>query len=181
MSNQLAPLAAPFSADVEAILANYPQQDGYILSLFRTFANSTRFLTKAVPNLLDKGSPLDLRTREITILRTTANRQCEYEWGVHVSIFAKAANLSDEEIWATLVKQAGCWSDPEVHLILAIDQLCETGTLDDETLRTFQSKWSKDQQLEIIALVGTYSTISFVANVARLPLETFAARFSKKD
>lgn len=177
MSNQLTPLSRPFPKDVEAILANYPTQDGYILSLFRTFANSTRFLSKAVPNLLDEDSPLDLRTREITILRTTANRGCEYEWGVHVSIFAEAANLDAEQVAATVLDRNDCWSEIEAHLILAIDQLCESGKLDKPALEAFQSGWSKEQQLEVLALVGTYSTVSFVANVAQLPPEPFAARF----
>ncbi len=177
MSNQLAPLSRPFPKDVDAILAKYPTQDGYILSLFRTFANSTRFLSKAVPNLLDKDSPLDLRTREITILRTTANRGCEYEWGVHVSIFAEAAKLDAEQVAATVLDRSDCWTENEAQLILAIDQLCATGKLDKPVLEAFQSGWSKEQQLEILALVGTYNTISFVANVAQLPTEPFAARF----
>ena len=181
MSNQLKPLSRPFPKDVEAILANYPTQDGYILSLFRTFANSTRFLSKAVPNLLDEDSPLDLRTREITILRTTANHGCEYEWGVHAAIFAETANLDAEQVAATVLDQIDCWTKVEAHLILAIDQLCGNGKLDKTVLEAFRSNWSKKQQLEILALVGTYSTVSFVANVAQLPPEPFAVRFPTEN
>lgn len=177
MPDTLKPLEAPFAPEIGQILASYPQQDGYILSLFRTFANSVRFLKKGVPNLLDKQSPLDLRTREIVILRTTANRNCEYEWGVHVAIFAKAAQFSDAQIQATRLGQSDCWSPTELRLISAIDQLCDTGTLNLKTLARFQSDWSKEQQLEILALIGTYSTISYVANVAQLPPEAFSVKF----
>lgn len=177
MANPLAPLEAPFPAEVSHVLDAYPQQDGYILSLFRTFANSLRFLKKGVPNLLDRDSPIDLRTREIVILRTTANRNCEYEWGVHVAIFARAAKLTDAQVTATRIDSIDCWSEDERALIDAIDQLCSTGNLTEATRSEFQSKWAKEQQLEILALVGTYSTISFVANVARLPAESFATRF----
>jgi len=177
MSNTLKPLEAPFEPDIEHILKSYPNQDGYILSLFRTFANSIRFLKKGVPNLLDKESPLDLRTREIVILRTTANRNCEYEWGVHVTVFSKAARLSKEQIRATRLDQSECWSPAELSLVSAIDQLCVSSTLDARTLRQFQSAWSNEQQLEILALIGVYSTISYVANVAQLPSETFGAKF----
>ncbi|MEZ5501412.1 MAG: carboxymuconolactone decarboxylase family protein [Halioglobus sp.] len=181
MTNTLKPLEAPFPPEVDRALASYPKQDGYILCLFRAFANSVRFLKKGVPNLLDRESPLDLRTREIVILRTTANRNCEYEWGVHVAIFAKAAQFSEAQVRATRLGQSSCWSPTELRLVVAVDQLCETGTLDSNLLAQFQSDWSNEQQLEILALVGTYSTISYVANVARLPSEPFGVNFPQKE
>ncbi len=179
MTNQLAPLAAPYPPEVAAILAGYPQQDGYILSLFRTFANSLRFLRKGVPNLLDRESPLPLRLREIVILRTTANRQCEYEWGVHVSIFAKAAKLTPAQIAATCdaAIDRGLWNEREALLLAAIDALCRDGRMDDTLHAAFTAAWTKEQQLEIFALCGAYHTVSFVANAARLPGEPFGTRF----
>ena len=46
--------------------------------------------------------PLSLREREIVIDRTCALTGCEYEWGVHVAIFAGAAELTEEQIRATV-------------------------------------------------------------------------------
>lgn len=179
MTNPLTPLPEPWPQDIANTLATYPVIDGYILSLFRTFANSARFLKKAVPNLLDKGSPLPLRVREIVILRVTANLRCEYEWGVHVTGFAKAAKFSDAQVAATLEAHIdpALWTPGEGRLIRALDELCATGTLKQDTLAVFQSDWTVEQQLEILALCGTYHTISYVANVARLPREGFAAAF----
>ncbi|MEM8499712.1 MAG: carboxymuconolactone decarboxylase family protein [Pseudomonadota bacterium] len=181
MANKLNPLKPPYPPEIEQALAAYPQQDGYILSLFRTFANSVRFLKKGVPNLLDRDSPLNLITREIVILRTTANRNCEYEWGIHVSVFSNAAHLSEDQVRATRLGGSDCWSDNELRLIAVVDELCARGELDSETLVHFQTDWSLEQQLEIMALIGTYSTISYVANVAQLPLEAFAASFPYPD
>jgi hypothetical protein len=179
MTNQLTPLKEPYPEDVALALVSYPQQNGYLLTLFRTFANSLRFLKKGVPNLLDKGSPLPLRIHEIVILRTTANKNCEYEWGVHVAIFAGAAKLTNLQIAATCDKviDPDIWPAEEAALLSAIDQLCERGALDDHRLGLFQDMWTKEQQLEIFALCGTYHTISFVANNARLANEAFGARF----
>jgi alkylhydroperoxidase family enzyme len=179
MTNVLSPLDAPFSGEVAAVLASYPSQDGYVLALFRTFANSLRFLKKGVPNLLDRGSPLPLRIREIVILRTTANKNCEYEWGVHVAVFAGAAKLSEAQLNATrdALIDASLWSGTEASLLRAIDQLCATGCIDALTCEQFQADWTKEQQLEIFALCGTYHTISFVANNSDLPNEAFGARF----
>ena len=180
MSNVLKPLTPPHDPEIAAVLAGYPQQDGYILSLFRTFANSMRFLTKAVPNLLDKDSPLSLREREIVILRTTAKLDCEYEWGVHVAIFAKAAGLSDAQVAATRNGAANevVWSDSESLLIRCVDNLCDRGSIADAQLADFQKTWSLDAQLEIMALCGTYHTVSFVANSARLDNEDFGTQFA---
>jgi len=179
MTNRLGPIAEPFPSDIALALAAYPQQNGYVLSLFRTFANSVRFLKKGVPNLLDRESPLSLRTREIVILRVTANKNCEYEWGVHVSIFAAAAKISQTQIEATRSGPVdpNLWSEPEVSLLKVIDSLCATGTIEDGLIEQFESDWTKEQQLEIFALCGTYHTISFVANSARLPNEPFGALF----
>lgn len=177
MTNTLTPLEPPFPQQTELALAQYPKQNGYILTLFRTFAHSLRFLTKCIPNLLDRESPLDLRTREIIILRVTANRNCEYEWGVHVAVFSKAAKLTGDQITATRHSDTECWTAKEQRLIATIDQLCASATLDDVKLAEFQADWNNEEQLEILALCGTYSTVSLVANVARLPPEEFAPRF----
>lgn len=179
MTNILKPISQPYSSEVKAILDQYPQNDGYLLTLFRTFANSVRFLQKGVPNLLDRESPLTLRIREIVILRVTANNNCEYEWGVHVSVFSAAAKLTDDQITATRNSEIdlSLWSPQEVTLLTVIDQLCATGKPSDKTLKAFQRDWTVEQQLEILALCGTYHTVSFVANTARLASESFAASF----
>jgi hypothetical protein len=179
MTHVLRPREAPYPDEVAAALALYPSQDGYVLALFRTFANGLRFLKKGVPNLLDKGSPLPLRVREIVILRTTANKNCEYEWGVHVTVFAGAAKLSAQQVAATRSASVDGeqWTPEEAMLLRAVDDLCTSGKIAPTTLTAFQANWTVEQQLEIFALCGTYSTISFVANNADLPNEPFGARF----
>lgn len=179
MSNSLHPIKEPFPEEIASLLAQYPTVDGYLLALFKTFANSQRFLEKGVPNLLDEESPLPLRVREIVILRVTANKNCEYEWGVHVAVFGHAAQLCETQIGATRATEieADLWPSEEYFLMVAIDELCAAGSISDETLARFQKDWTVEQQLEILALCGTYHTVSFVANTARLPNEAFAATF----
>jgi 4-carboxymuconolactone decarboxylase len=179
MTQHLSPLEPPYPPDVEALLARYPARDGYLLSLFRTFANSPRFLAKGVPNLLDRESPLPLRVREIVILKVTALRHCEYEWGVHAAIFAQAARLGPAHLADTCAAEpdAGLWSEAELALLQALTELCVTGRLSPPLRERFEADWTLAQQLEILALAGTYQTISFVANLAALPPEPFAERF----
>jgi alkylhydroperoxidase family enzyme len=181
MPHRLRPLEPPFTSEIEHILESYPRVDGSLLSLFRTFAQSERFLRKGVPNLLDKGSPLSLNDREIVILRTTANNDCEYEWGVHAAIFPKAADLSQAQVFATRTSDADadCWDARQAVLIRVVDELCSLGMLSDTTLAQFEARWTLEEQLEILALCGTYHTISFVANVARLPSERMGVAFPR--
>jgi alkylhydroperoxidase family enzyme len=177
MAKHLSPLDPPFTDKVAAILERYPQRGGYLLSLFRTFANSVRFLEKGVPNLLDAGSPLALRHREIVILRVTARLNCAYEWGVHVAAFAKQAGLSEAQVAATRTGAEAAWTAEEAVLLSVVDQLCERGTVSDAVREQFAEAFTVEQQLEVLALCGTYHTISYVANVARLPNEPFGAAF----
>jgi alkylhydroperoxidase family enzyme len=181
MTHILKPIAEPFPADVVDALKNYPQRDGYIIGLFRVFANSLRHLRKGFVNLLDRESPLSMREREIVILRISANNRCEYEWGVHVTAFGNHVGFTPEQIEATVVRNhaAPCWTAREGLLIHALDQLCANGRMEAATLESFRKTWTVDQQLEIFALAGNYHAIAFVANAAALPLETFAARFPK--
>jgi alkylhydroperoxidase family enzyme len=178
---ELKPIQEPFPPEVARAFERYPKAaDGYILQLFRVFANSRRFLTgKGALNLLDRESPLSLRERELVILRVTANANCEYEWGVHVSAFAAAARLSSEQVAATRGApcDATCWSEREALLLTCIDQLCDNARIDEPEYVRFQETWTLEQQLEILALAGNYQLVSYVANTTRLAPEPGAARF----
>ena len=177
--NMLKPIEEPFPVEVASIFENYPQRDGYILQLFRVFANSLRFLKKGTVNLLDRASPLSMREREIVILRVCANNDCEYEWGVHVTAFGEHVKFTRQQIAATRcsTSEDPCWNRKEQLLIQAIDELCCDARISDETYSEFQASWDLEQQLEILAIAGNYHTISFVANTTRLTNEDFAANF----
>lgn len=179
MSNQLKTIEPPYSHETESLLSHYPKPNGYLLKLFRVFANSTRFLRKGVLDLLDKDSPLARRHRELTILRTCANNDCEYEWGVHVAGFAEHVGFTDRQIKATRLGKpdSDCWNSEESILLQSVDELCHSGRLSVETRSLFQTLFTAEQQLEIFALCGNYHTISFVANSAEIECEPFGARF----
>ncbi|MBL4826151.1 MAG: carboxymuconolactone decarboxylase family protein [Spongiibacteraceae bacterium] len=181
MKHVLKPVERPFSPEIEKILVQYPRgADGNIIKLFRVFANSLRFLSnKGVTNLLDKDSPLSLKEREIIILRVTANKNCEYEWGIHVSVFSKAAGLSEKQLAATKLSgsDADIWSTEESLLIKCVDDICLHALIRDDTYTLFQEQWNLEQQLEILALCGNYHTVSFVANTARIPIEEIGEKF----
>jgi alkylhydroperoxidase family enzyme len=176
--SRIAALTPPYPPDIQAqfdrIMRGAPP-----LALFRVMAGHTRAWQKFTgASLLDRG-PLPLRAREIVIDRTCALNGCEYEWGVHVSVFAQGAGLGAEEIRATVVggADAPCWSAAERALIAAVDALHHRSTLSDAEFAALKAHYDDDPILEIILLCGFYRTVSYLANGLALPLEDNAARF----
>jgi len=147
--------------------------------LFRVMASQPRAWEKfSGGSLLDRG-PLSLREREIVIDRTCALNGCEYEWGVHVTAFAQAAHLTDEQVRATVLGSADapCWSEAEKILIATADALHQRATLSDAEFTALKAHYDDAKILEIFQLCGFYRTVSYLANGLDLPLEEFGARF----
>ncbi|HYD94837.1 MAG TPA: carboxymuconolactone decarboxylase family protein [Noviherbaspirillum sp.] len=150
------------------------------LKLFRTMARNPRLLQRMFAgSLLDKGA-ISLRERELMILRTCARCGSEYEWGVHVAFFAGRAQLSEQEVAATLGPAgADCWSERDALLIRMADELHESADLSDALWAGLERAFSVEQLLELIALAGYYRTISCLTNACRIELEPQAARFDR--
>jgi alkylhydroperoxidase family enzyme len=178
--SRIAPLEPPYAPDIQEqfdrIMRGAPP-----LMLFRVMAGHARAWEKfRAGGLLDRG-PLSLREREIVIDRTCALNKCEYEWGVHVAIFAAAAGLDEAQVRATVLENADtpCWSDAERALISAVDALHHRATWTDAEFAALRAHFDEDKILEIILLCGFYRTVSYLANGLALPLEDNAARFPK--
>jgi alkylhydroperoxidase family enzyme len=149
--------------------------------LFRVVAGNARAWEKfRAGSLLDRG-PLSLREREIVIDRTCALTRCEYEWGVHVAIFAEAAQLTGEQVRATVLGKADapCWSASEQALIAAVDALHLNATLGDAEFKALAAHYDDAKIFEVFLLCGFYRTVSYLANGLDLPLEPNAARFPR--
>lgn len=176
--SRLAPLEPPYPPEIreqfDRIMRGAPP-----LTLFRTIARHPRAWEKfRAGSLLDRG-PLTLREREIVIDRTCARTGCEYEWGVHVTAFATAAHLTEEQVRATVLGDASdpCWSAAEQALIAAVDALHFRATLSDAEFASLSAHYDEAKILEILLLCGFYRTVSYLANGLALPLEANAARF----
>jgi alkylhydroperoxidase family enzyme len=176
--SRIAPLEPPYPPEIQAqfdaIMRGAPP-----LTLFRVLAGNARAWEKFLGgSLLDRG-PLTLREREIVIDRTCALTRCEYEWGVHVAIFAKPAGLTDEEVRATVLEDADapCWSKGEQVLIATADALHHRATLSADEFKALSAHYDDAMILEIMLLCGFYRMVSYLNNGLDLPLEETAARF----
>jgi alkylhydroperoxidase family enzyme len=176
---RIEPAAAPYDPAIADALGRIMPPGMEPLVLFRTMARNPRVFGRMFAGgLLDKGA-IGLRQREIVIDRTTARLGCEYEWGVHIALFAAKIGLGPVEIAATVQEPSGtsCWASDEQALISVVDDLVDRRTIAEATWMAAREHFDEAQMLEVIALVGYYHTISFLCRALDLPLESYGARF----
>jgi alkylhydroperoxidase family enzyme len=177
--SRIAPATPPYEPVIAEALDRIMPPGTEPLVLFRTMARSPRVFGKMFAGgLLDKG-PLSLRRRELAIDRTTARLGCEYEWGVHIALFAEKIGFGATEIAATVhgAADAACWAPDEQALVAIVDDLVDRRTIAPATWNAARAHLDEAQLLETIALAGYYHTISFLCRGLELPLEPWAARF----
>jgi alkylhydroperoxidase family enzyme len=169
----------PYRADLQAHFDQIMPKGAPPLLLFRTIATSDRAWRKFRGGSLLDGRLISLREREIVINRTCALAGCEYEWGVHVAAFARAAGLTPDEIAATGSPDgaAETWSEAERALVAVADALHARARLSDAEFAALRLWYDGDQVLEIILLCGFYRTVAYLAGGLDLPLESGVARF----
>jgi alkylhydroperoxidase family enzyme len=177
--SRLEPLSPPYPEEIQADFNRIMPPGASPLVLFRAIAVSSRAWRKFRDgSLLDRG-PLPLRQREIVIDRVTARTGCEYEWGVHIAAFARAAGLSAEQILATVsgAADASCWSKEEKILIATVDALNDRATLSDQEFTALSAHFSQEQILEVMMLAGFYRTVAYIANGLSIANEPGAPTF----
>jgi alkylhydroperoxidase family enzyme len=176
---RIAPAQAPFSHAVQATFDRLMPPGVPPLVLFTTLARSERAFSRFMAaGLLDKG-PISLREREIMIDRTCARAGSEYEWGVHIALFAEKAELSKAQVAATTHHKIdpSLWTAREQLILRLADELFDAVAINGELWGRLKAEFSEEQILEFILLAGFYRTVAYLTNGLRLPLEAYGARF----
>ncbi len=181
---RIPPLDPPFDAEVAAELARWMPRNAPIepLALFRTLARHLPLAQAMLPlgkYLLGRGAALGVRERELVIQRVCARLGCEYEWGVHASVFAGAAGIKDRTMDATVLARPddAVWKGSDALLIRLVDELHYGATVSDVLWKELAAHFTQAQLLEVLVLAGWYHVIGFVANGAGVQRETWAKRF----
>ena len=180
MTARIDPAAQPYSEAVQKTLDRVMPPGVPPLALFTTLARSERAFSRFMAaGLIDKG-PISLKEREIMIDRTCVRAGSEYEWGVHVALFAERAGLTKAQIAGTTARQVDqeIWTERERLIIRLADELHDNATIGEDLWPAVSAAFSVEQILELILLAGFYRTVAYLTNGLRLPLESFGARFS---
>jgi len=182
---RIAPLQPPHAPEVQQQLQLMMPNGAAPIALFRTFAKNlpmTRAMHPWGAYELGRHFTLTLRDREIVIDRTCARTGCEYEWGVHVAFFAVRAGLTHDQLVSLTHGQPSdaCWRTARDKLLIeTVDALHDTADIPDQLWADLSGTFDEPQLLDLLLLTGWYHAISYVARVARTPLEpgnpTFAS------
>lgn len=123
------------------------------------------------------------RDREISIIRTGALTRSEYEWGMHVSIYASKCGLSEAQVrdltcapaWRSL--SPDLWTPKERLIVRMADELHFHSTIADATWAGLNANWPQEQVVELIFSSAFYHMAAFFLNSAAVPLEAGSRRF----
>lgn len=181
---RIAPVEPPFDADVAAELARWMPRQSPIepLALFRTLTRHLPLAQAMLPlgkYLLGRTATLAVREREIVIQRVCARLGCEYEWGVHATVFGATAGLDDATMNATVLGRPDdrVWQPRDALLVRLVDELHYGAVVSDALWTELGAHFSPEQLLEALVLAGWYHVIAFVANGAGVEREAWARRF----
>jgi alkylhydroperoxidase family enzyme len=177
---RIAPATPPFSEAIQRRLERVMPPGVEPLVLFTTLARDERLFERFMrASLLDPGH-LTLHQREVVIDRVTARCGSEYEWGVHVALFAPAAGLDADKLRSTRSGGAAdpCWNAEDALLVSLCDALHDNCTVDDRLWAELGAQFDEETIIELLLLCGFYRTVSYLTNALRLPLEPGAARFA---
>lgn len=180
-TSRIAPVEPPYSESQDKLFRTVMPEGMDPLVLFRVLANSERIFPRFMrAGVLDRG-PVEIRHRELVIHRTTARCGAEYEWGVHVSAFARPLGLGEAWIRATLDGTADdpAFSESESVLVRMCDELHDTATLSDSLWTDLTRHFSDEVILELIYTVGMYHAVSFLTNGLKLENEAMGERFER--
>ncbi len=181
-SNQprVTPVEPPYDEPTAAALDAL----GPPIALFRLFARRPQ-RAMAIHGwgryYLSRQLALTLRQRELIIDRTTARCGAEYEWGIHVQVFAAKAGLTDDQIRSVTAGQPddACWTDPADRALLrAVDALHAGADLADDDWDALVSTVGEDGAIDAMLLCGWYHAIAYVARATRLDREPGTPAFA---
>jgi alkylhydroperoxidase family enzyme len=178
---RIEPLTPPYEAEIDQALRKWmpPGAPQDPLQLFRVLHRNPELASRMRvlgAGLLGHGRLPGL-DREIVITRTCALSGCAYEWGVHAATLAAAAGLSEEQIRATVTGDPAPWSERQLALIRAVDELHERATVSPAAWEALAEHYDQVQLLEFVVLAGWYRTIGQLANSLELDEEPWATPF----
>lgn len=113
---------------------------------------------------------LDIRDRELAILRIAWLSQAPFEWGAHVKI-ARRNGVAAEEIERVIEgSSAPGWSKKDRAIVRAMEELHVASMISDETWSDLEEHYNDRKLIELIILAGQYKTVAYYQNCLRLPL-----------
>lgn len=147
-------------------------------------------------------SKVDVALREIVILRLAWLYRSPYEWAQHVEFSLSNVKIDPEHIEAykrgevdtgqgqgaltpehiEAVKRGAedpIWTEMQAHAIRAVDQLKETGHIEDATWAGLASALREKELIELLFFMGTYAMLAWIFNATGIEPEKRQRQFAQ--
>jgi alkylhydroperoxidase family enzyme len=115
------------------------------------------------------------RIRELVILRTCVQARNEYEFNLHVRTISEKVGLNKaaiDDLKNTRIDDT-LWSNEEASLIALTDELVRTTSVSDEIFERVSKHYSEAELIEMVQLVGLYTTVAMMVSLIRPELDPY--------
>jgi 4-carboxymuconolactone decarboxylase len=192
---RVAPLLPPeWNDDILDALGAFPKSLEFVLSAWNAGDHAVRGLhalgTVAHHPPLAKAfmafnahvagaNTLSLRDRELVILRLSWLHNSEYELVQHLVIGRRAGITEAEFEQLERGPDASGWTEADATLLRAVDEIHDAAKVQAATWQRLQQRYSIQQILDFLFLVGCYGTLAVVFNSLQVQLEDGAPALSE--
>ena len=174
---RILPVEEPDAEQQELLSKTLIGPDGRALNIFGTLAVHPHLLKRvnALGGLFMAHGSLTPREREIVILRTGFRAGSEYEWAQH-AVIGLRCGLSSEEIARLRTPESdAAWTAEEQALLAVADELCAGDDVSDETWSALAVRYTEQQLLELIMMIGFYRMLAGYLRTVRVQVEPWQA------
>lgn len=122
---------------------------------------------------------LDPADRELVILRVTARKRAEHEWGVHVAYFGKTSGLTSSQVAATVTDETPdpAWTDRQRAIITIANAVAGQRPVTDAEDEFVRTRLDDVDRVEFLSIASLYLGISALCLVLEIPGEPGAPAF----
>jgi alkylhydroperoxidase family enzyme len=162
----------PSDAEVKRVMGDSINPD--TLNVIKMFSGCGDMYAATVGfvNSVFTAEGINLRAREMIILRSAKILNSPYEWQANVQ-FARNVGLTDLEINAVKSDGPVVGIDPEYALLCkATDEMTFSGTLTDATLTEMMKRYDEVHCRKYILFIAWFNLLPRFLNACRVPLET---------
>jgi alkylhydroperoxidase family enzyme len=115
------------------------------------------------------GSRIDKQLREVLVLRTAANLDCEYEWHHHERIAATVGLSTD--VVARIRARQPLDSDEHTLMVRCADELAQQAMLSDDLWQRMNARFGLEYTMDVVFTVGAYTALAMGLKSCGVQLE----------
>jgi alkylhydroperoxidase family enzyme len=162
----------PSDAEVKRVMGDSLNPDTLNVIKMFTGTGDMYAATVGFVNSVFTAEGINLRAREMIILRSAKILNSPYEWQANIK-FARNVGLSEVEIDAVKSDGPVTGINPEyVLLCKATDEMTFSGTLTDATLTEMMKRYDETLCRKYILIIAWFNLLPRFLNACRMPLET---------